>query len=377
MKQKVLIYRNHLLRGSETFIQSQANALQEFDPFYVGFKTVSKIEMPSEKMVTVHRSHSLRKSEIIRYQLCSKHQHFFREVAKEKPILVHAHFGPDGVKAMPLASYLQIPLVVTFHGFDVTLKPSIAQFSSYSYFMYLLKIQKLQKTASKLIAVSKFIKQKMILRGFPSEKICVHYIGIDTKKFFSTPALNRSPVVLFVGRLTEVKGCSFLIKAMAEVQAVFPEYELVIIGEGSLRQPLEKLASRKLKKFRFLGFQPQNVVREWMNKSKIFCVPSHKAFSGHEEAFGTVFLEAQAMGLPVVSCYSGGISEAVEHEKTGFLAPEKNFKMLAVYILKLIEDQSVWNRFSTNAIERVRSNFNIQQQTKKLERLYNEVIFDF
>ena len=77
-----------------------------------------------------------------------------------------------------------------------------------------------------------------------------------------------------------------------------------------------------------------------MNRASILCVPSVVVDSGESEAFGIVFAESQAMGLPVVSFSTGGIPEAVAHGETGFLADEADSGLLAKYIQLLLETNS-------------------------------------
>ncbi|MGC1307617.1 MAG: glycosyltransferase [Phormidesmis sp.] len=374
MKKKVLIYRNHLLRPSETFIRSQAESLKSFDASYVGLCTVPSVSVPPGKIFTVCQQYPSQTQRILVYKLCGRHSPFFKEIAKTSPSLVHAHFGPDGVKAIPLATQLNIPLIVTFHGYDITIKPFYAWHSSYSYFMYLARRKRLRKVASKFIAVSNFVKEKLIQKGFSADKIVVHYIGVDVEKFSCVSSQIRDPIVLFVGRLVEVKGCEFLIKAMAKVQSILPNAELVILGDGPLKNTLEKMACKTLKNCRFLGFQPPSVVKDWMQRAKVFSVPSVSTKSGYTEAFGIAFLEAQSMGLPVVSSLSGGIPEAVKDTETGFLVPEKDSQALADRILTLLRDESLWYQMSQNAVARTRSHFDIKKQTKKLEAIYSEVL---
>jgi len=88
------------------------------------------------------------------------------------------------------------------------------------------------------------------------------------------------------------------------------------------------------------------------------------------EGFGMVFAEAQAMGLPVVSFSSGGIPEAVADGETGLLATESDSKRLAACILRLLEDEELWQRFSQKGQERVRTIFNLKEQTRALESIY-------
>nr|WP_255516229.1 glycosyltransferase [cf. Phormidesmis sp. LEGE 11477] len=290
------------------------------------------------------------------------------------PQLVHAHFGPDAVRAIPISKALNIPLVVTFHGYGLTVKPSYAWRESLSQLIYLLRKNNLRKKATHFIAVSNYIKKLLIEQAFPPQKISTHYTGIDTCTFTPDEHVRRTPTVLFVGRLVEVKGCNYLIRAMSKVQSIFPDAELVVLGDGPLRSQLESSAQQRLKKYRFLGFQSPEVVREWMNRSKVFCVPSITAKTGHTEAFGMVFIEAQAMGLPVVTFDIGGIPEAVAHNQTGFLVPGKDVDALSTRLISLLKDSERWQGMSQKGIRRVREKFDIRRQTKLLEDLYSVLI---
>jgi glycosyltransferase involved in cell wall biosynthesis len=217
----------------------------------------------------------------------------------------------------------------------------------------------------------------MVETGFPEDKIQVHYIGVDTEYFQPAPNVTRQQTVLFVGRLSEKKGCSILIEAMALVQAKLPGSELVIIGDGHQRSLLEEMAHRLLRKFRFLGKQPPSVIREWMQNSSVFSVPSITAQTGDAEGFGIVFAEAQACELPVVSFESGGIPEAVQHGETGFLVPEGDRQGLARELLRVLEDQGLAARLGRAGRLRVHEKFSLAKQSLLLEDIYDEVAADF
>lgn len=268
-------------------------------------------------------------------------------------------------------------MVVTYHGFEELLTDEFAWNSHFSIRAYLRSREKLKREAQLFIAVSNYCKENLLKQGFPPDKIVVHYIGIDTDAFQADLAVPREPVVLFVARLVEKKGCEYLIRAMSKVQAVRPDVELVVIGDGELQPSLERLAEEKLQRYQFLGLQPPETVRAWMNRAKVFSVPSIVAQSGEAEGFGMVFAEAQAMGLPVVSFASGGIVESVAHDQVGFLAAEGNWEELAKYILLLFEEDTAWHRFSKAGQSRVRSLFNLHKQTAALEEIYNQVLKNF
>jgi glycosyltransferase involved in cell wall biosynthesis len=87
-----------------------------------------------------------------------------------------------------------------------------------------------------------------------------------------------------------------------------------------------------------------------------------------------VFIEAQAMGLPVVSTRSGGIPEAVKDGETGLLVTERDPRALAEAILKLMQDDALWQRYSLAGRTRVVDNFNLAQQTGRLESVFQHLL---
>jgi colanic acid/amylovoran biosynthesis glycosyltransferase len=370
----IAVYRDRLLPSSETFVLAQGESLRRFVPYYLGSRKVKGLPLPERRTLVVNGGGPVGKLGEAGHQLLGWAPAFARRVRKLDPVLVHAHFGPDGARALSLVRTLRVPLVVTFHGYDATIKDEYARRSFYSHRVYIRRRETLKQEAKLFIAVSRFIRERLLEQGFPPEKVVVHHIGVDTEVFRPDPAVTREPVVLFVGRLVEKKGCEYLIKAMEQVQAARPEVELVVIGDGPLRSDLERLAQRTLRRYRFLGTQTPADVRAWMSRAMIFSVPSITAESGDSEAFGLVFAEAQAMGLPVVSFASGGVPEAVAHSETGFLVAERDWKGLAENIMLLLKSNTLCQKFGTAGRRRVRSLFDLRTQSDALETIYARVL---
>jgi len=370
----VLIFKDNILPASETFILSQGEGLTTFKAFYVGARKVDGIAVPAGRSLFINDGGRFGRFREILFKafdhVSAKQLATLRRIGAS---LIHAHFGPDGVLAQPLAKALQLPLVVTFHGYDATTHDDFASRSFFKHRKYLRRRGRLIESAAKFIAVSEFVKRKIMAQGFPEEKIVVLYTGIDLEAFRPSAQVLRKPMVLFVGRLVSVKGCSYLIRAMQRVQESFPEVELVIIGDGPLRSQLEQEARASLNHYRFLGVQPPQVVREWLNQAKVFSVPSITEESGAAEGFGMVFAEAQAMGVPVVSSLSGGIPEAVAHGETGLLAAERDVEGLAAHILRLLTDENLWSLMSAQGQKRVADRFDLRRQTVLLDEIYREV----
>ncbi|HEY9846361.1 MAG TPA: glycosyltransferase, partial [Candidatus Caenarcaniphilales bacterium] len=269
----VAIFSSRLLPASETFIRAQGEGLQQFSSYYVGLRLVEGLPLPSDRSLVVNQGGLIGTLKEGVFKFLGLNPKLYREIRRLSPKLIHAHFGISGALALPLAKGLQVPLVVTFHGSDATMKDEYARRASYSHRIYLHRREALKKEVKLFIAVSHFIKEKLLSQGYPSDKIEVHYIGVDREAFQPDPAVTREPVVLFVGRLVEKKGCEYLIRAMGEVQKVNPNVELVVIGDGPSRPRLEELAANQLKRCKFLGIQPPGVVHSWMNRASLLAAP--------------------------------------------------------------------------------------------------------
>ncbi len=371
----IVVYRDGLLAYSETFVRDQAEGLERFIPYYVGSRRVEGLDLPEERTMVVNGGGPFGKAAEALYKLRRVAPGFHRRLGRLGPALVHAHFGPDGVSALPLARHLRAPLLTTFHGFDATMTDEYARLSFYRHRAYLRGRPALQREGRLFLAVSEYIRGRLVDVGFPPEKVMVHYNGVDTELFRPDPGVERGPVVLFVGRLVEKKGCEYLVRAMALVQEVVPEAELVVIGTGPLRAQLEEAAGKMLRRSRFLGALPPGEVRAWMGRASVLSVPSVTARTGDTEGFGLVFAEAQATGLPVASFDGGPIPEVVVHGETGFLAPERDWERLAGYISRLLEDGDLRRRMGERGVERVREKFDLVERTYALEEIYASVLY--
>ena len=367
----VIVYRHTLLFPSETFIRGQAESLSRFRPLYVCLRRAPGLSLPESQIHLLCRNGITGKVQRARFRLLGPSLSQQQKLARESPTLIHAHFGPDGCEVISLARALDIPLVVSLHGYDIT------GGDDHLTRWYLRRRGLLKASGARFICVSDFIRREALARGFPAEKTVVHYTGIDTDFFRPDPNVVRCPIILFVGRLVPLKGCEYLIRAMTRVQEVMPETRLVVIGQGPLRKKLEEQAAALLHNFEFLGSQPPEVVRDWMNRAKVLSTPSVIAESGKAEGFGMVFAEAQAMGLPVVSFATGGIPEVVAHEQTGFLVSTQDWEALAAKLLLLLQNHDLWSQFSEAGPARVKALFNIRKQATILENIYESVLTDW
>lgn len=370
----VLVYRDRLTFLSERFILAQGEALRRYRAHYVGIRSEPAVAMPADRTTLLCHGRLLDRPQEIAFKAAGILPPAFRMLDRKEPCLVHAHFGPDGVRAAPLARKLGIPLVVSFHGFDVSMHDrALRQMSIRSMRQYPRGRTGLRAAASRFIAISDFVRRKLVAQGFPEERIRVHYIGVDTQAF-AVSTLRREPIVLFVGRLVEQKGILDFVRMMARLCGAGVKARGVVVGTGPAMESAVQLTRHLGAPIEFVGAQGQSEVRSWMQRSLLFCGPSRRMQTGWEEGFGLVFAESQSTGLPVVSYATGGILEAVADGETGFLAPDGDWRQLAVHAARLITDTALHASFSRNAATRTRRLFDLQTRTAALESTYDDVV---
>ena len=377
MTPNIIVYRENLLAYSETFILGQAESLRGYTPHYVGTRHVDGIATPAQRTLVLNDRSALGRAEELVYKASGLAPRFARRLRALKPVLIHAHFGADGVMALPLARQLRLPLVVTFHGYDATTHDRhLLGASSLRDRRLVQRRPQLIASGALIVAVSEHIRRSLLAKGFPPQQVVTHYTGIDPALFRPDPdqAKDAGPTVLFVGRFAEKKGCTYLLRAMAQVEREVPEARLVLIGDGPLRAELEATARALRLRATFLGRQSVGAVRDWMRRAWVFCLPSVTAENGDTEGLPTVILEALACGLPTVTTDSAGNPEAVADGEVGFVVPERDETGLARALARLLHDEDLRRQFGTRARALVLSRFDGRRLAAGLETLYARVI---
>ncbi len=373
----VIVFRHQLFKVSEPFIALQVEQLTKYRPLYLGRTCFGK--RPESAEVLSFDDQKKRSGFVAKlWQVATRDPVPYLELLRgEQPSLIHAHFGVEGVYALPLALRLGVPLVTTFHGFDATTssKALIAS-GKPSWINYALFRKKLAKSGALFLCVSEFIRKRVIELGFPEERTRLHYIGMDVQGIEARSFEEEQAVVLHVARLVEKKGTEYLVKAFAHVVSEEPDVRLLIIGDGPLRSSLQSLAgSLGLgQQVSFLGARPHEEVLLQMRKSTMLVLSSVTAESGDAEGLGMVLLEAAALGVPTIGTDHGGIPEAIIDGCTGYLVKERDVDALAQRILCLVRDRQKRRDMGLRARDLVEQRFDIRKQSAKLEDLYDSVI---
>lgn len=387
---RVLHFAESFSLVSETFIYNQVTELEQqgVDNHVLTLHRVNPEVRPFPKVYVVDRPsrwhprrlwHRLqvqgkkRASPISFWpQVRDRLEQVVREV---QPEIVHAQFGPAGVLVGPVAKKNGVPLVVSFHGYDVSI---LAQKEFWT-----RRYKDMFSQVDAIHAVSSDIADKVEKLGGSPDSIRVVHNGIDVNKFWNqVPDIESDPNgsirCLHVGRLVEKKAPIHLLRAFREArsQIEYPsDLELVIAGDGPLRCEAEKEASRLsvADAVSFKGQVPHHAVPRLMRSSDIYTMHCMTASNGDQEGMGVTFAEASAMGLPIVTTRHNGIPEVVVDGITGYLVPEGDVEEMGKKITELARKKKLRRRFGENGQRYIEENFELEKQTEKIRKLYAEL----
>jgi glycosyltransferase involved in cell wall biosynthesis len=372
---EIAVFRHNLFRISEPFITQQAGQLRRYKPLYVGRLRYGDAPAGADSLALSDLGGIWPMARIGWQMLSRDPGPYQRLLAGRRPALIHAHFGIEGVYALPLAQRLGIPLITTFHGFDATLSTA-ALLTSPAWANYPLFRGRLARQGNLFLAASGFIRERLLAMGFPAAHTHVHYIGVDCQAIQPRDPAEETLTILHVARLVEVKGARYLIRAFARLAGQFPDVELAIVGDGPLKNALQALAKSLgvEHRVRFLGALPHTKVLAWMRKAAMLVLPSVRTSTGRAEGLGMVLLEAAATGVPAIGSRIGGIPEGIADSQTGFLVPEKDPEALAQRMADLLADPALRLGMGARARAFVLERFDIRRQTEKLEAFYDALL---
>ncbi len=219
------------------------------------------------------------------------------------------------------------------------------------------------REAAVIIAVSDFIRGRLLAKGYPPDKVITHRNGINLADFQRSMQV-REPIVVFVGRFVEKKGCEYLVRALAHLRQQGIPARGVLVGDGPGRSGLERLASESGADVAFTGFLPLPQVRDWLARASVVAVPSVTASNGDSEGLPTVLLEAQAMGTPVVVTRHAGNAEGVAEGRSALVVAERDVEALARDLRVFLENPDAVQSFGAAGRAFVEAEFDIAIQAK-------------
>jgi colanic acid/amylovoran biosynthesis glycosyltransferase len=285
--------------------------------------------------------------------------------------VIHAHFGPQGVWALPLRGAAGLPLVTTFYGYDVAALGVQPEWRA--------AYERLFAQGDLFLVEGPYMYARLSALGCPETKIATQPIAIDLERIrfrarFLEP--GESPRLLMCGRLVEKKGVADAVAAVAEVVRAVPGTTLTIIGEGPLRAALlRQVAELGVESaVRFVGEVGYDGFLEALDRAHVFLVPSVTASNGDTEGgTPTVLFEAQAAGLPVIATRHAGIPYGVAEGESAWLVPERRPDLLAAEVVRLLRRPEVWASAGVAGRRHVADGHDAAVEIDRLEDHYRRV----
>ena len=286
-----------------------------------------------------------------------------RVVKKLRPDVVHAH-DPHGIAmaalALSFAGAGPAPVLVASRRADFHLKGN-----SLSRWKY--------RQVDCFIAASEAIRRMLVADGIPASRTVTVHEGIDVEHVEAVEPVNvhetywlphHAPIVGNVAALVPHKGQRYLVDAAHLVVQELPDARFVILGEGELREHLE----RQVRDYRL----EKHVVLPGFRTDVLGCIKGFDLFamSSVTEGLGTSLLDAMACGKPIVATDAGGIPEVVDHGVTGTVVPPRDPRAMATAIVELLRDESRRQKMGQAGLARVKASFTVERMVAATAKVY-------
>ena len=281
--------------------------------------------------------------------------------------IIHAHYWLSGLIAKQISEEKNIPYVFSSHSLGVFLE---------GYNKERVDCEKMVMTSSNFVTASSHYEHVMISENYKIDENKIKKItpGLDRKIF--TPDLNlpRENIFLSIGRIQEQKRQLETIKFLNNFRKIDNNFLCYFIGGPSGKSGDDYLAELKesVKEFNleshveFLGNLPQTKIKDFMNKSKLLIHTSQY------ETFGLVAIEANSMGVPILSINTGSLIEIIENNKNGYFAEDFMDNHANNFVKDLLNDDDYFNNVMSQCIQKSEK-YNWEVTADSLLKTYQDV----
>jgi glycosyltransferase involved in cell wall biosynthesis len=300
-----------------------------------------------------------------------------RRVARSvQATVIHAHWViPFGAVGATIAG--RLPLVISLHGSDVFVAERHASIGAAARAAF--------RRADRVTACSEDLRQRAIRLGASEDGSETIPYGVDARRFQPDAALRarrraalgirpEQPLIFTAGRLVRKKGFEYLIDAMGELAARWPDAILVIGGGGDLDRELRARAAERglAERVVFTGVLKQDEVAECLAAADVAVVPSVRDDAGNVDGLPNVVMESLASGTALVATTAGGIGAVADDGENALLVGERDPPALARAIDALLSDADRRARIGGAARQRVLERHSWAHVAERFERCYRE-----
>lgn len=311
---------------------------------------------------------------LARYSLKLGRRYSARETAilsdQLRPRLIHAHFGWEGYRNLPVKQALRLPLLTTFYGLDAT------RLGRKCYWRR--RFRQLFERGDLFLVEGPVLRDRLAELGCPVDRVRVHHFGIDLERVPfrpRNPEEAETPRILMVGRFTEKKGHIYALEAFGRISAEWPRAVLEFVGDGRLLGAVKARVPTDIReRVRFHTSCSYSRYAEILERATILLAPSVTASDGDSEGGAPVtVLEAMAAGLPLVATRHADIPNLVPPAWRGELVPERDPDSLAGALRAKLRSPSSWPRVASEGRTWVEQNFDTRKRSRVLGEIYRSL----
>ena len=282
--------------------------------------------------------------------------------------VIHAHYWLSGLVAKEISNELNIPFIFTSHSLGIFLD---------GYNKERVDCEKIVMTSTNLVTASSVFETMLIADTYKIDENKIKKItpGVDRKIFIPDLSVEKENIILSIGRIQEQKGQLQTIEFLNNFKKIQNDFKCYFIGGPSGKDGNEYLHELKqtIKDFNldkhveFLGELPQTEIIELFKKAKLLIHTSKF------ETFGLVAIEANTMGVPVLTTNNGSLMEIIENNKNGYLSENLIDSNVNNFVNNLFNNVTKYEEIHLSCIEKSKK-YDWIKTANELESLYQQLV---
>jgi glycosyltransferase involved in cell wall biosynthesis len=282
--------------------------------------------------------------------------------------VIHAHYWLSGLVAKEISNELNIPFIFTSHSLGIFLD---------GYNKERVDCEKIVMTSTNLVTASSVFETMLIADTYKIDENKIKKItpGVDRKIFIPDLSVEKENIILSIGRIQEQKGQLQTIEFLNNFKKIQNDFKCYFVGGPSGKHGNEYLHELKqtIKDFNldkhveFLGDLPQTEIIELFKKAKLLIHTSKF------ETFGLVAIEANTMGVPVLTTNNGSLMEIIENNKNGYLSENLIDSNVNNFVNNLFNNVTKYEETHLSCIEKSKK-YDWMKTANELESLYQQLV---
>ena len=282
--------------------------------------------------------------------------------------VIHAHYWLSGLVAKEISNELNIPFIFTSHSLGVFLD---------GYNKERVDCEKIVMTSSNVVTASSVFETMLITDTYKIDENKIKKIipGVDREIFSPDLSIKKENIFLSIGRIQEQKGQLQTLEFLNNFKEIENDFKCIFIGGPSgkygneylqeLERTVEKLSLDT--HVEFVDNLPQTKIIKLLNKAKLLIHTSQF------ETFGLVAIEAQTMGVPVLSINNGSLMEIIENNKNGYLSETLIDRGVTNFVSNLLNENKIFEEISSSCID-MSKKYDWKKTSHIIQNIYEELV---